>query len=79
MNGSTNVEVSVGNYTEDGFIDAFSGIASYDISIDTNTYTNLSDLETYINTLSAGTYNVTYVVTDNAGNSETYTRNITLT
>ena len=73
LKGSTTIITDLGKYKENGFKNITYGnlnvmsTATIDYQVDVNgtitNYNSASALETYINSLPAGTYNITYVVT----------------
>ena len=87
LNGKTSEQTNVGTYEEQdiksinyGNLDVTkSATVKYSITVDTETkeFTTKSELETYINTLPAGTYTIKYNVTY-LGISTSKTRTVTL-
>lgn len=87
LKGSSSIITDIGTYRENGFksiiygdIDIMnSATIEYQViaSTGTTTYSSITELETYINSLPAGTYKINYVVTY-LTNKVTKTRNITL-
>ncbi len=79
------IQATVGNYEEKGFkaitynsIDISNSVTiKYGISSSTDIYNTASEFETYVNTLPAGTYTITYTITY-LGNDVTKTRNLIL-
>ena len=79
------VQASVGNYEEKGFKSIMYGnmdisknvTIRYTVSGSNDVYTTQSELETYINSLPAGTYTITYTITY-LGEEISKTRNVIL-
>ena len=82
---SSNVHAAVGEYEEKGFksitygnLDISNDVTIiYSISGDTNVYTTPTEFETFVNTLPAGTYTITYTITYQ-GASTKKTKKLTL-
>ena len=92
LNGKSYVTLNVGTYSEEGFksieyitytngkVDVSSSAKiKYQINVNTTLkeFNTAKELEEYINTLEAGTYKITYVITY-LNNQETKTRTIIL-
>ena len=89
LNGQSNLQRNVGTYTEEGIKSVTYGnmdittnanlTIRYIVAInnETHEYSDLKELETYINTLPAGKYSINYVV-NYLGISSTKTRGITI-
>ena len=80
------IQTKVGTYEERGFksitygtVDISNNVTiTYAISGDTNVYTTKEEFETFVNTLEAGSYTITYTITYQ-GQKVTKTRNLILT
>ena len=89
LNGQSSIQRNIGTYTEDGIRSISYGnmditgnanlTITYIVAInnETHEYSDKTDLETYINTLPAGTYSINYVI-NYLGISATKTRSLTL-